>query len=111
MACIRYPVLIILKCREGAEGISRKQYLLALLIGYHDLRPVHHRSHNKLKRVASQGQCVILLHRFESPLKITLEELRDKLSCRGAAYKLHVRIHIRKLFDIRGMIRLHMLYN
>ena len=102
------PAFLCIQCAELAKAVCREQNLLRGLVSNHNLRPVNHRSHEKVQRVAAETDRVTFLDRNRASGEIKIEELRHKRKGLCVADQLHVRIHLSQLLDISGMIRLQM---
>ena len=51
---------------EGAEGISREEEAVGLLVGEHHLGPVYHRSHQEGELMATDTQRIAALDLVEA---------------------------------------------
>ena len=99
------------QCTERAERISREQDLVLLVVGDHDLRPVHHRRHDKMQGMLARGQLVAFLDDQRTRGNVRSVELGKHADRLGTAYHLRLRIAAQHVVDHRTVIRLHMLNN
>ena len=77
---------------EGAESIGGEEYFVGLVVGEHDLRPVHHRRHDKLKLMLAGGERIVFLHDDRAIEHVLIKKLADHLAGFSGADDLGVRI-------------------
>ena len=94
---------------ERTECVRGKQSLVQLVIGDHDLGPVHHRRHDEVQRMAAGGELVPLGNDQRALLRVHSVELLQHAQRLGAAHELGLRIAAQHLLDHCAVVRLHML--
>ena len=94
---------------EGSERVRREEYAVGGIIAHHDLRPVHHRSHDEAYLMPPQLQHVALLDDVQPVGEIDAAEeiLQHRLDL-AVAYELQLRISEQQRLDGVRVVRLHM---
>ena len=96
---------------EFAEAICRKQDFIRTVIGNHNLRPMYHWSKYKGQKMSAQRKGSAIVNAktlcFRGKVKELIHHHEGLLVC----YDGGLRISLHEILDIRGMIRLHMLYH
>ena len=92
---------------KGTERIGRVEDLLRGVIGDHDLRPVHHRCHDKGECVPAGGEYVALLDRDGVGVERKVIKLPDHGHGLGVPDDLERRIAEQQLTDNGAVVGLH----
>ena len=112
-SCFTGPAFLVhgVQRAELAEGVRAEQHLVLLVVGHHDLRPVHHRRGNELQRMAAELQCVPFLCDDPPAGVIFAGKVLHHGEGLGRRHDLRFRILLRESFDAGGMVRLHVVHD
>ena len=107
-SCLASPILFNIKRTEFAEAVCREKHFFTAFICYHNLRPMHHGRHNKIKRMFAEGKGIAFLNRELFNRRRYIKKLRQH--CKGfcIADKNSRGIFFRKILDICSMIGFQM---
>ena len=110
--CFAVPVLFHIKGSELTESVCGKQNFICAVICDHNLRPVYHRCKYKSKDMFSKCQAVAVGYYVFLSFQIhSTEEVLHHGKCLSVSNNGCIRICFHEVFNICGMVRLHMLYN
>ena len=105
------PGLRTVERAEFAEGVRRKDDPFLLVIGHHDLRPMHHRRGNEAERAAAQRQRIPVLDGQAAPVAAIPVEALHHGERLGGRHDGRLGIALQEQADIGGVIRLHVLHD
>ena len=105
------PFVLHIQSAEFAEAVGGEEHLVGLVVGHHDLRPVHHGSKQEGQGVLAQGQGCPVLHGELLHLRGIGEELTQHDKGLGISHHRSLGITLHKGQDVGGMIRLHVLHH
>ena len=90
---------------EGAEGISREEEAVGLLVGEHHLGPVYHRSHQEGELMATDTQRIAALDLVEA--RRDAMEATEHIEGLLIPHDLHIGVALTQEADRATVVRLH----